>query len=45
MIVDPWGLVLCTVADGEGVGFAELDFDQLEQVRERLPALRHRRLS
>jgi predicted amidohydrolase len=45
MIVDPWGLVLCTVADGEGLGLAELDFDQLEQVRERLPALRHRRLS
>jgi predicted amidohydrolase len=44
MIVDPWGVVLCTVPDGEGFGLADLDFDRLEEIRERLPALRHRRL-
>jgi predicted amidohydrolase len=44
MIVDPWGTVLCTVGDGEGVGLAELDPDRLSDVRRRLPALRHRRL-
>jgi len=44
MIVDPWGTVLCTVPDGEGVALAELDFARLEDVRRRLPSLRHRRL-
>ena len=37
MIVDPWGTVLCTVPDGEGVALAELDFARLEDVRRRLP--------
>ena len=44
MIVDPWGIVLCTVPDGEGIGVADLDFDMLDEIRQRLPALRHRRL-
>ncbi len=44
MIVDPWGVVLCTVPDGEGIGLADLDFEALDRIRERLPALRHRRL-
>jgi nitrilase len=44
MVIDPWGVVLCTVPDGEGVGLAEIDMGALEQIRERLPALKHRRL-
>ncbi|WP_217913693.1 carbon-nitrogen hydrolase family protein [Miltoncostaea marina] len=44
MIVDPWGVVLAQVPDGEGVAVADLDFGRLEDVRARLPALRHRRL-
>jgi predicted amidohydrolase len=44
LIADPWGTVLCTVPDGEGVAIAELDFARLEDVRRRLPVLRHRRL-
>jgi predicted amidohydrolase len=44
MVIDPWGVVLCTVPDGEGVGLAEIDMAALEQIRERLPALKHRRL-
>ena len=43
MIVDPWGLVLAQAADGEGVAVADLDFARLAEIRERLPALRHRR--
>lgn len=43
-VIDPWGTVLCTVPDGEGVALAELDFARLEDVRRRLPSLRHRRL-
>ena len=44
MIVDPWGVVLATAPDREGLALADLDFDQLEDMRARLPALRHRRL-
>lgn len=44
MIVDAWGTVLATVPDGEGVAVADLDFARLEEIRERMPALRHRRL-
>jgi len=45
MIVDPWGTVLAE-ADGAAtcVVAAELDFAQLDGIRRRLPALRHRRL-
>jgi predicted amidohydrolase len=45
LVVDPWGRVLVEASDGEGVAFADLDAAELERVRERLPALRHRRLS
>jgi predicted amidohydrolase len=43
MIVDPWGVVLAQAPDEETIVVADLDFGQLERVRERLPALRHRR--
>ncbi len=43
MIVDPWGLVLATASDGEGVIVADLDVARLEEIRHRLPALTHRR--
>ena len=43
MIIDPWGLVLASAPDAETAIVAELDFDRLGQVRERLPSLRHRR--
>ena len=43
MVVDPWGVVLATAADGEGVVAAELDFDSQDRVRGSLPALANRR--
>lgn len=43
MIVDPWGVVLAQVGDGEGVAVADLALDRLAEVRRSLPALRHRR--
>jgi deaminated glutathione amidase len=43
MVVDPWGVVLAQAADGEGLAVADLDFARMEEVRARLPALRHRR--
>jgi predicted amidohydrolase len=44
LIVDPWGIVLAQLGDRPGVAVAECALDELERVRERLPALRHRRL-
>ena len=43
MIIDPWGTVLAQAPDGDGVIAADLDMAALADVRERLPALRHRR--
>jgi deaminated glutathione amidase len=45
MVVDPWGRVLVRAPEeGTGVSFADLDFVALREVREKLPALRNRRL-
>jgi predicted amidohydrolase len=44
MIVDPWGVVVSQVPDGEGFAIAELDFERLERLRRELPALSHARL-
>ncbi|MGE0180399.1 MAG: carbon-nitrogen hydrolase family protein [Sphingomonas sp.] len=43
LVVDPWGRVLLDMGEGEGVGFADLDPAQVEEVRARLPAIWHRR--
>jgi deaminated glutathione amidase len=48
LIVDPWGEVLArgsAEAPAGEVLIAELEPERLQQVRQRLPALRHRRLS
>ncbi len=42
MIVDPWGEVLATLPEGEGVASAELDPARIAEVRAQLPALTHR---
>ncbi|MBV9365874.1 MAG: carbon-nitrogen hydrolase family protein [Solirubrobacterales bacterium] len=43
LIVDPWGLVLAQAADLETAIVADIDFDVLQRVRRRIPALTHRR--
>jgi len=43
LVVDPWGEVLLDMGEEPGVGFAEIDRARLEDVRARIPALRHRR--
>ena len=43
MIIDPWGTVLATAADGEGVITADIDSKRQTEIRARLPALIHRR--
>jgi len=42
-IVDPWGVVLATAADGEGLAIADLDLGAQERIREQLPSLANRR--
>lgn len=44
MVVDPWGVVLAGLGEGEGVAVATLDARTLSNTRERLPSLAHRRL-
>jgi len=44
LIIDPWGVVLAQAGDRPAVLTAECDLEELEAVRERLPALQHRRL-
>jgi predicted amidohydrolase len=43
LVVGPWGEVLLDMGEGIGVGFADVDLVEVERVRARLPALRHRR--
>ena len=44
MIVDPWGTVLAQ-ADGDTPGYiiAELDYERQDDIRKRIPLLKHRR--
>jgi deaminated glutathione amidase len=44
LVVDPWGDLVAEAPDEVGVTFAELDLARVEQVRQILPSLRHRRL-
>ncbi len=43
LVVDPWGKVLLDMGEKPGLGFADFDPAQVEEVRSRLPAIRHRR--
>src|SRR5215471_10664793 len=44
MVVDPWGVVISQASDGEGFVMAEVRQDLVAEVRQRIPALGHRRL-
>jgi predicted amidohydrolase len=43
LVVDPWGEVLLDMGDAPGLGFADIDPAKVDDVRSRLPAIRHRR--
>jgi nitrilase len=45
MIVDPWGVILASLAQGSGVVTAQFDRDRLDKVRAAFPALEHTRLT
>ena len=42
MVIDPWGVVLGQLPEGEGVVLADVDVARLAAVRSQLPALQHR---
>lgn len=44
LIADPWGTVIAEASDRVGFACARLERSFLEEVRERVPSLRHRRL-
>jgi predicted amidohydrolase len=44
MIVDPWGEILADAGVAPGFALAEICADRIAEVRQRLPALEHRRL-
>ena len=44
MLINPWGEIIACLPEGEGVVVGALDLNLLAQVRENLPALKHRRL-
>ena len=43
MIIDPWGTVLCDAGGEPGIVVAEIDPQQLQEVRGKIPSLNHRR--
>lgn len=43
LVVDPWGEVLLDMGEEEGLACVDIDLARLEDVRARLPSLRHRR--
>lgn len=42
MLVDPWGEIIASVPEGEGVAIGDMDPARIAQVRRDLPALKHR---
>ena len=43
LVIDPWGEVLLDMGEQAGLGTAEIDLSRIEDVRSRIPVLRHRR--
>ncbi|MFA6118716.1 MAG: carbon-nitrogen hydrolase family protein [Parachlamydiales bacterium] len=44
MIVDPWGKVLASLEEEEGVVLAEIDLEYLKILRKRFPVLEHQKI-
>ena len=44
IIVDPWGEIVASCEEGEAVIIAEFDKENMQDIRQRFPALIHRRL-
>ena len=44
MLIDPWGDIVASLAEGEGVVVGDVDPVRIADVRAKLPALSHRTL-
>ncbi|WP_294198137.1 carbon-nitrogen hydrolase family protein [uncultured Sphingomonas sp.] len=44
LVVGPWGEVLLDMGEAPGIGYAEIDPEQVRAVRARVPAIQHRRV-
>ena len=44
LIIDPWGQVVASAADGPGLALAEIDLSRVAGVRSSMPVGEHRRL-
>ncbi|MBC3869220.1 carbon-nitrogen hydrolase family protein [Undibacterium oligocarboniphilum] len=44
MLIDPWGKVLAVLPEGEGFVSGELDTEVIRNIRQSLPALKHRQI-
>ncbi|MFO1258010.1 MAG: carbon-nitrogen hydrolase family protein [Gammaproteobacteria bacterium] len=44
MVVDPWGEIVGELQDQPGLLFADINLNYLHQIRERFPAVQHRKL-
>ncbi|NLC24000.1 MAG: carbon-nitrogen hydrolase family protein [Oxalobacter sp.] len=44
VLIDPWGEVKAELMEGEGIVLGEIEQEVLNTVREKLPALKHKRL-
>ncbi len=42
LIIDPWGKVLADAGDEPGIIYADIDTDYLQEIRKKLPSLKHR---
>jgi predicted amidohydrolase len=43
LVVDPWGDILLDAGEAPGLHLVDLPLDRIEQIRARIPVLRHRR--
>lgn len=43
LLVDPWGTILLDMGEQVGVAFADVNLTKIDEVRGRVPAIRHRR--
>ncbi len=43
LVIDPWGKLVLDMGEESGVGFAEIDVSQVDDVRSRIPVISHRR--
>jgi deaminated glutathione amidase len=44
MLINPWGEIVDVLVEGEGIVIGDIDVENMMEIRERLPALKHRRL-